>query len=275
MNDFSLDDLRAVLHTPPNEPVAPDRAAAVRRRARLIRQRRTAVTAIALAVPTVGVGVLGVEADRVGLFGFGSEPASTGAGPAWGEPSKLLGQGSEASPSAGAVGSQSPGGGYWPGSGGVPGQGGKPRHVRTVPPALRTEPGLAVSLVPSASDVKVGEEVTFTLTWSDTDGVYQGYEMSFGDFPASGFESAPCKSDKVQPSSDSWQFSHAWSQPGTYHVYYTITTGDCGAQVETASATAVITVRAPEPEPNASPSSPTAQPSTTPSATPTATRTPS
>lgn len=211
MNDFSMDDLRSVLGDVPPEPVAPDRAAAIRRRVRHVRQRRSVVGAVALALPAASLGMLRGDGD-------GSEPLF---------------------PVDATATATSP--------------------VRPPAPTVRPGPDLAVTLNASATNVQVGEEVAFTVTWTDSDGHFLGYHMSFGDIGASKYDKVLCASRAVHPESGREELTHAWSEPGTYHVYYTVRTGDCGATAEKVTSALDIVVRPAPPAP------PTNEPSTAPS----------
>jgi hypothetical protein len=255
MNDFSLNDLRAVLGAVPPEPVAPDRAAAVRRRVRQVRQRRSVVGAVALAVPAASLGVLRGYGDGGGPQ-LPSYPAAT-------SPSRQPGPGGQTSPPvavrSATVTPHAP----------APGQAPALRPTKTGPTRPtggRPGPGLVVTLVASATEVRVGEDVAFTVNWSDTDGHYEGYEMSYGDIGASSYEKVICAGRAVHPETGQQHFTHAWSEPGTYHVYYSVRTGDCGATGETGTGAVDVIVLPADAEPP-----PTGEPEPTPSAEPGAT----
>jgi hypothetical protein len=260
MNQFSLDDLRAVLGAVPPEPVAPDRAAAVRRRVRQVRQRRSAVGAVALAVPALSLGVLRGDGD-------GEEPLFPGHTSTAAAPSRQPTPGHQSSPpTAARSASVAP-------RTDVPG-GGLPNRPRKGSPGRpgsgRPGPGLVVTLTPSATEVQVGDEVTFAVQWSDTDGHYKGYEMSYGDIGASAFKKVFCDGRDVHPEAGQQHFSHAWTEPGTYRVYFSVLTGDCGAADETVTGAVDVVVH-PAPPPSSDEPSPAPSAQPTESAAPVAT----
>jgi plastocyanin len=247
MKDFSLDDLRAVLGAVPPEPVVPDRAAAVRRRVRQARQRRAAAGAVALSVPAAGFGVLRGDADGSGDGSSGIDHPAAAASPS-ARPMREKPASPVTAPTANArptVSRQAPTG--------------TPTKPKPARPVVHPGPGLTVSFTPSTTEVEVGEEVDFSLSWSDNDGHWRGYALSWGNIGSSRFKRVVCESNDVFPRSARAQFPHAWSEPGVYHVTYTVHTGGCGAVDESVTSAVDITVRAAEPEP-----APTAAPSPAP-----------
>lgn len=245
-SNFSLDDLRAVLGDIPAEPVVPDRAVAVRQRVRHVRQRRSALSAVALALPAVGLGV-----SRGGDGGGDGEPPpppqlSTTANVPTVTPSNQ--------PSVPGVLPSAQPQGQPTASSEEPAVAGSSKKNA---PRRRPGPGLRVTLAATDTEVAVGEEVAFSVDWSDTDGHFQGYEMSYGDIGASNFNQVSCESKRVHPVNGGTQLSHAWSEPGTYRVYYTVQTGGCGAAVESDTAAVDVTVLpATDPTPDPDPEPP-------------------
>lgn len=249
MNHFSLDDLRAVLGAVPPEPAVPDRAAAVRRRVRQVRQRRSAVGAVALALPVAGLGLLHADGPRRPATGHAPatpHPAALptlDAGSAWGSrPAPTV----RARPTALSEEATD-----------------RPVKTRPSPRVVHPRAEMTVSFTASATEVEVGQQVIFNLTWYDDEGHWKGYELSYGDSNRSQFKPVVCETDDDWPRSGHASFPHAWSEPGTYRVTYTVHTGGCGAANEAVARSIYIVVRAAEPEPTPAPApeSPSPEPS--------------
>ena len=308
MSQFSIDDLKSAFGDLPGEPPAPNRAVAVRRRARAARQRRSAVGAVAVALPVVGLSLFRGDAGRsqdpdvaapfVTLSAeatpstaavptatptstptAGPDPVSTAAQVA---PQPAATRSAAAptatAPKPAAVATPAPARPTavvtelaQPTKSTVP----VPKATkRTAPLASRTPapvvqrpgPGLQVRLAASKQTVKVGETVDFTVVWSDTDGIYVGYEMSYGDIGASKFSRVNCTGG-VQPSGNTVNLAHAWQHAGSYRVEYAVRTCNGAGRYEDVLSSVVVTVVNPEP-------TAAATPTPTPAATPTATPTP-
>jgi hypothetical protein len=295
VSEFSIDDLKSALGHLPGEPPAPNRGVAVRRRARVIRQRRSAAGAVAVALPVVGLSIFRGDPGRTQGDDIAAPfitmsveavaptqtsapvttawaptppaaaPTATAAAPKRAIPVKSPTATPTASERAKPTTSTEP----EPLSVPLP----EPTKTKTVAPKPTTTtdpvirrpgPGLRVRLAASKTTVKVGERVDFTAVWSDTDGIYVGYELSYGDIGASKTSRVQCTGG-VQPSGNTVSLSHAWRSAGTYRVDYAIRTCNGAGKYEDVSASVVVTVVSPEP---------TATPTPTPPPTPTPTPTP-
>jgi hypothetical protein len=150
-----------------------------------------------------------------------------------------------------------------------------PPPAKPDPIVQRPGPGLRVRLAASDKTVKVGEKVDFTVVWSDTDGIYVGYEMSYGDIGASKFSRVRCTGD-VQPSGGTVTLSHAWQHAGTYHVDYAVRTCNGAGKYEEVASSVVVTVVSPQPVATPTPTvtaTPTPKPTPTPTTAPSDTST--
>jgi len=73
----------------------------------------------------------------------------------------------------------------------------------------------------------VGQPVTFSATWSDSNGVLASMGIEFGDGGGDHRSGGPCGPGPAGPHSGSEGFTHAFAAPGTYVVRLHVHTDDC------------------------------------------------
>jgi hypothetical protein len=113
--------------------------------------------------------------------------------------------------------------------------------VQTLNPT--SEGGLAVRLVPPATQAQVGQPVTLELQYADGHGGLVGTVEDFGDGGIGGLKVSDCHASESNPSTGTKQLRHAWDAPGTYRVSVTVTTLSCVHGQEDVTATAEVVVR--------------------------------
>jgi hypothetical protein len=116
-------------------------------------------------------------------------------------------------------------------------------------PSAAAVPGVAPLEVTVGTDrptVRVGEQVRFTVSWTDGDGIFAGTTEDFGEGVGAGSTKiGACESaSTMTPSEGRYELSHTWTVPGTYHVRIGVSTSSCVGGPETAEKDlAVLVVR--------------------------------
>jgi hypothetical protein len=165
----------------------------------------------------------------------------------------------------GATGAPRSGAGAPAAGGGTSSGGVKPAPNPGKPAALLEITGTAVS----DQAPLVGQEVFFTVNWSDGDGRYFGSGAEWGDQTPGGSAGSIDRCGEVpSPRHGSARMSHTWNNAGTYNVKLSVSTYDCKTYtLETREVIVKITVSDPPPPPtDPPPSSP--PPSSPPPASP-------
>lgn len=90
---------------------------------------------------------------------------------------------------------------------------------------------LRMSVEPPAT-VTAGEEASFTVRWTDDEGVFSGTSEEWGDgVGTSSLRRSRCEPGGAPagPAGDAYAVTHTWSEPGTYAVVLGVATYTCEA----------------------------------------------
>ncbi len=120
-----------------------------------------------------------------------------------------------------------------------------PTTTTSATPSLAPAPGggLAVRLLPVASNATAGRPVTLTVQYADAHGGLVGTVEDFGDGGLGGLKISDCHLSEKNPSTGSKALTHTFAKAGTYHVSVTVTTLSCVYGQEDVTARATVTVR--------------------------------
>lgn len=121
--------------------------------------------------------------------------------------------------------------------------------------------GLSASVSTLNTTPTVGDELRFTIEWTDGQGQLAGTRQQWGDgTPDGGAKRVRECSQDALDSSGALEARHVFTKPGTYTVQITVTTFTCDGSTESQTVPLVITVAA---KPSATPSSPPSSPAPT------------
>ena len=95
----------------------------------------------------------------------------------------------------------------------------------------------------SRSPATVGQPVTFTASWNDTNGQLASMGIEFGDGSGANRNGGPCGAGAAGSRSGTEAFTHTFRAPGTYTVRLHVHTDDCTGGRQAAVVTLTLRVQ--------------------------------
>ena len=93
------------------------------------------------------------------------------------------------------------------------------------------------------SPARVGQPVTFTASWSDTNGQLASMGIEFGDGKGDTRSGRPCGPGPAGQQSGNESFTHTYAAPGTFTVRLHVHTDDCSGGTQATVVTLTIRVQ--------------------------------